>query len=104
MSSSFRPVTSRAMQRALDDDRLQAVLARFGDGFEKTGWSRSRACRSSALRGEGKAIKDHVLDNLDVYLEMFEQNVIEAGGQVHWVRLKEAQKTVLQIAKSAQRP
>lgn len=92
---------SRDAKRALDDDQLQAVLARFGDGFPKNRLeSISRLPEFEALRDEGKAIKDHVLDNLDVYLEMFEQNVIEAGGQVHWVRTpEEAQKTVLQICK-----
>lgn len=94
---------SRDAKRALEDDQLQAVLARFGDGFPKNRLeSISRLPEFEQLRDEGKAIKDHVLDNLDVYLEMFEKNVIAAGGQVHWVRdAKEAQETVLRLCQDA---
>ena len=35
-----------------------------------------------ALRDEGVAIKTHVLDHLDYYLEKFEAKVVENGGQV----------------------
>lgn len=38
------------------------------------------------LREAGRAIKEHTLRNLDVYLEQFEQNCLSAGGQVHWAR------------------
>lgn len=37
-----------------------------------------------ALRTAGHAIKTHTLKYLDSYLEQFEENVIRAGGQVHW--------------------
>jgi L-lactate dehydrogenase complex protein LldF len=36
------------------------------------------------LRQAAKAIKDHTLANLDFYLLRLEENVIAAGGQVHW--------------------
>jgi L-lactate dehydrogenase complex protein LldF len=38
------------------------------------------------LRDEGRAIKNHVLAHLDLYLERFERKVTESGGQVHWAR------------------
>ncbi|WP_433335889.1 LutB/LldF family L-lactate oxidation iron-sulfur protein [Spirillospora sp. CA-294931] len=36
------------------------------------------------LREAGAAIKDRVLRRLDVYLEQLEENVVAAGGHVHW--------------------
>ncbi len=38
------------------------------------------------LRRSARAIKDHVLANLEVYLLRLEQNVTRAGGHVHWAR------------------
>ena len=50
-----------------------------------------------ALREDGRAIKDHTLAHLDFYLELYERNVIAAGGQVHWARnAAEARAAVLQ--------
>jgi L-lactate dehydrogenase complex protein LldF len=37
-----------------------------------------------ALRVRAAAIKDHVLDHLDVHLERFEERARAAGGRVHW--------------------
>jgi len=39
-----------------------------------------------ALRESGRAIKDHVLKNLDRYLVELEASVTRAGGRVHWAR------------------
>jgi len=36
------------------------------------------------LRAAASATKAHVMRYLDLYLEQFEQNVIKAGGHVHW--------------------
>jgi len=105
MSLSSSPVATgdfkRDAKRALDDKQLQAVMARFGDGFPKSRLETiSRLPEFEALRDEGKAIKDHVLEHLDIYLEMFEENVVAAGGQVHWARNpKEAQEIVLKLCK-----
>jgi L-lactate dehydrogenase complex protein LldF len=38
------------------------------------------------LREAAKVIKDHTLANLDTYLTRLEDNVVRAGGQVHWAR------------------
>jgi len=37
-----------------------------------------------ALRTRAAAIKDHVLDHLDTYLERFEERAVAAGAVVHW--------------------
>jgi L-lactate dehydrogenase complex protein LldF len=50
------------------------------------------------LRDQAQAIRDHVLQNLDAYLERFEANVQKAGGHVHWCRdAEEARQTILRI-------
>jgi L-lactate dehydrogenase complex protein LldF len=38
------------------------------------------------LRDAGAAIKDHVLAHLDTYLVQLEEQVVAAGGVVHWAR------------------
>lgn len=75
-------------KRALDDDRLQAQLARtLKDGFQKKrAKAKDRLPEYDALRDRARDIKVHTLENLDAYLERFESEVIKAGGQVHWAR------------------
>jgi L-lactate dehydrogenase complex protein LldF len=55
-----------------------------------------------ALRDIGRAIKEHTLAHLDFYLELYEQNVVAAGGEVHWARTaEEARDAVLKICRAA---
>ncbi len=90
-------------RRALGDVPLHRALANLGAGFQ----GRRRAAIErlpewDELRGQAKAIKDHVLAHLDVYLERFEQRVTGQGGQVHWARTAgEACATVLDICRAA---
>src|SRR5690606_8490460 len=50
----------------------------------------------------GKALKDHVLTNLDLYLERYEAAVVASGGQVHWADTAEdARAIVLDICRKA---
>ena len=54
-----------------------------------------------ALKEHGIAIKNHVLDHLDDYLEQFENNVVAQGGHVHWcVDSARAKDMVLEICRS----
>src|SRR5580658_2684662 len=61
-------------------------------GMARTGFPARRAeaiarlPEFEALRDEGKAIKDHTIAHLDYYLELYEKNVVAAGGTVHWAR------------------
>lgn len=51
-----------------------------------------------AARARGRAIKDHVIANLDHYLEAFERNATAAGAKVHWASSDaEARAIVLRI-------
>jgi L-lactate dehydrogenase complex protein LldF len=98
--------TSRAFKanahRALGDAPLQDALGfLMREGFAvRRAKAVARLPEFEALRDEGKAIKDHVLANLDTYLEIFERNVTAHGGQVHWCRdAAEARAAVLGICR-----
>lgn len=86
---------------AIGDPKLQAALARFGTGFPvKRRLAVERLPEFDALRDAGVAIKNHVLDNLDFYLERFESKVTENGGHVHWcVDAETARQNVLDICR-----
>ena len=101
------PITSPAFRenaaRALADPDLQKALVKMKAGFiDKRRRAVERLPEFDALRDAARDIKDHVLDNLDHYLEAFEARVIEAGGQVHWCPDPEsARKTVLALCRAA---
>src|SRR5215472_13271399 len=81
---------------------LQRALALMQSGFpERRRLAIERLPEFEALRDIGKSIKDHTLEHLDFYLELFETNVLAAGGQVHWAyTADEARAAVLQICHS----
>ena len=55
-----------------------------------------------AARDRGKAIKDHVIANLDHYLETFERNATAAGAHVHWAATDaEAAAIVVRLCREA---
>ena len=70
---------------ALADATLQRALAQIPSGFAA---ARAKATAAmpefEALRRSGRDIKDHTLQNLDLYLEAFERNAVRAGSHVHW--------------------
>jgi len=52
------------------------------------------------LRQAGSDIRQHTIENMDVYLTRLEQKVLSAGGNVHWAETAaDARRIVLQIAK-----
>ena len=61
----------------------------------------SRNCRSGKqLRQIGSDIRQHTIENMDVYLTRLEEKVEQTGGHVHWAETaEEARRIVLQIAK-----
>ncbi len=88
---------------ALGDATLQRALGNMKAGFVgRRAQSVERLPEWEKLRDEAKAIKDHTLAHLDLYLEAYEQAVIAQGGQVHWARnAAEARDLVLQICRAA---
>ena len=90
-------------RRALNDATLQQALAKAGVGFvDKRRAALSELPEFDALRGAGRAIKDHTLANLDHYLLHFEEQVAASGGQMHWAETPEqACAAVLDICRKA---
>ncbi len=86
----------------LANDNLQRALALMRTGFpERRRLAVERLPEFEALRDIGKSIKDHTLEHLDFYLELYEANVLASGGRVHWARTSdEARATVLEICRS----
>jgi L-lactate dehydrogenase complex protein LldF len=77
----------RNVEKALADTSLQSQLAKLGSGFAIAREAAAeRLPEFEALRDAARDIKDHTLTHLDLYLERFEEKVIEAGGHVHWCR------------------
>ena len=70
---------------ALLDENLKSALGRVKTGFiGKRLDAVALVPEWEAIRAEGKAVKDHVLEHLDHYLLAYEARVTERGGQVHW--------------------
>jgi len=69
-------------------DVIQAKRAKLV--AEKSDWQ--------ALRAAASWIRDQALQNLDTYLEQFEERCTAAGGQVHWASdAAEARRIILEI-------
>jgi L-lactate dehydrogenase complex protein LldF len=89
------------VERALADPHLQHALTETGPHFvAKRAKARDSLPEFDALRDQARDIKDHVLAHLDIYLERYEANVVETGGQVHWASTaEEARAAILAICK-----
>jgi L-lactate dehydrogenase complex protein LldF len=89
-------------RRELGNEVLQRALGMMRTGFpERRRRAIERLPEFEELRETGRAIKDHTLAHLDFYLELYERNVVAAGGKVHWARdAAEARDLVLQICRS----
>ena len=104
--SAAAPTTPRFKQNAreaLADPNLQAAMGGAQSGFvAKRATARAKLPEFDALRDAARDLKDHVLANLDLYLERYEAKVIAAGGQVHWAETAEdARRIVLDICQKA---
>ncbi|MDA0240347.1 MAG: LUD domain-containing protein, partial [Proteobacteria bacterium] len=89
-------------RRALADPGLQTTLTMLRDGFVVNRANAvARLPEFDALRDRARDIRDHVLTNLDVYLERFEAQVTAQGGHVHWCEDAEAARIkVLEICRA----
>ncbi len=87
---------------ALTDPNLQRAMGKLRSGFvDKRGAAAARLPEFERLRDQSRDIKNHVLANLDHYLEYYEERVEEAGGYVHWCETAEdARETVLRICRA----
>jgi len=87
--------------RALHDAELQRALENVPRGFiQRRLAARDRLPEFEALRDEARAIKDHTLAHLDLYLERYEAKVRASGGHVHFAADgAEAKRIVIEIAR-----
>lgn len=88
---------------ALLDESLKSALGNVKEGFIA---KRSKAVRLvpewEQMRGDAKALKNHVLENLDHYLLAYEASVERNGGHVHWASTSaDAAATVVDICREA---
>jgi L-lactate dehydrogenase complex protein LldF len=88
---------------ALADAQLQRAMGNVRSGFiEKRRKAVAGLAEFDQLRDNARAIKDHALAHLDLYLEAYEARVTEAGGKVHWAETAEdARRIVLDICRAA---
>lgn len=100
---STSPNFKQNAKDALHDDPLQAALAKLTDGFPARRLeAAARLPEFEDLRDVATDIKTHVLENLDLYLEAYEEKVIASGGHVHWCQTaQDARETILKICQNA---
>ena len=89
--------------RGIANPDLQRALLKLKNDFRaKRIQVVERLPEFEALRDEARDLKNHVLANLDYYLERFEDNVAKSGGRVHWcATAAEARDAVLAICREA---
>ena len=96
------PAFRENAREALADQQLQKALGNVRTNVvARRAVAAGRLPEFEALRDQARDIRNHVLAHLDVYLEMYERNVIAAGGHVHWARTAdEACRIIIDIAKA----
>jgi L-lactate dehydrogenase complex protein LldF len=89
--------------KALADSALQKALQNVKRGFVvKRQAAKAGLPEFDALREEARAIKDHTLSHLDLYLDAYERKVTESGGQVHYApNAADARAIVLKLCQEA---
>jgi L-lactate dehydrogenase complex protein LldF len=97
------PAFPIAAKTALRDDQLRKNVRHATDVIQA---KRARVTAEipdwQQLRESGKQIRQHTMENLDVYLEQFEANCTRAGGIVHWARdAAEARQIVVSLVRDS---
>ena len=97
------PLFRESAAEALADQDLQRALVNVKRGFiAKRVKARDKLPEFAQLRDEARAIKDHTLAHLDLYLEAYERKVIESGGEVHYApTANDARDIVLRLCRDA---
>ena len=102
MTADGRSFETRVGEALVDPNLRQAL------GNVRTNFVGRRAAAKSALpewgalSNEAKAIKDHVLTHLDVYLDAYEKNATAAGATVHWAETSaDARDIILRLCRAA---
>ena len=97
------PAFPAAAATALQDSQLRRNLAHATSAIRvKRAAAVGELSDWAELRAAAKAIKDHTLAHLDVYLARLEERVVSAGGQVHWAAdAAEANAIVVSLVQAA---
>lgn len=92
----------RRADKGMHNPRLQYALQRLQSHFvDKRTASVNALPEFDAIRDAGAEIRDRVLQNLDVYLERFEQAAQAAGATVHFAEtVDEANRIISEIARA----
>ena len=86
---------------ALTDARLQGALSFSRNFTDRRAAAADRLPEFEALRDSARAIKDHTLAHLDLYLAAHEEKVKESGGFVHYAQdADEARRIIVNLCKS----
>ncbi len=81
---------------ALADVQLQEAMSNVRRGFiDKRRIAVDRLPEFDALCDQARDIKVHTLENLDFYLERYEEKVLASGGKVHWCQTAEDARHVI---------
>lgn len=100
------PILSHAFKenarKAHTDPNLRRALTRMAHHAPESRMARVEELPEfEELRERGRDIRNHVIRNLDYYLEKFEEQVIAQGGHVHWCATpRQARETILSICQS----
>lgn len=88
---------------ALADENLQQALAKAQTGFvTKRANAVANVPNFEFMRDRAQSVRQKSLNNLDTYLLQFEENVIAAGGHVHWASTpKEMREIVVKLCEQA---
>ena len=97
------PYFKENAHEALKDEQLQMALSNVRQGFiDKRAAVAAKLPEFEALRDSARDIKNHTLANLDLYLEKWENKVVDSGGHVHWARTaEEARQAIVEICRKA---
>jgi L-lactate dehydrogenase complex protein LldF len=91
------------VKEALANEQLQHALKSIKTGFvAKRKIASERLEEFEELRDQARDIKTHTIAHMDVYLEIYQQNVEASGGHVHWAANEdEARAIILEICQQA---
>ncbi len=96
-SPHFQKNASKAVSDPLLREALGLIETNFAGNRKE---AIARLPEFDDLRDHAKSLKDHVIINLDLYLERFETEVKKSGGTVHWCSsAEEARNTILKLCK-----
>ena len=89
---------------ALNNATLQKALEHVEKGFISNRLAAiDRLPEFESLRDQARDIKNHTLEHIDLYLEAYEEKVVESGGQVHWAETADdARRIILDICKNVE--